>query len=63
MRWMSAPISAWRGERSTAEPACPRAVAPATPSMRSAAPLMVVMRPAESSESTPVATASSTVSV
>src|SRR5215831_11956320 len=57
IRWMRAASSECTGGRRTAVDGWPRASVADTPSMRSAAPLTVVMRPAASSESTPVATA------
>ena len=63
MRLIRAAISPNSGRRKTAESGCPSAACAGMPSMRSAAPLMVVTHPSGSRETTPVATASSTVSV
>jgi hypothetical protein len=63
IRWISASISTYSGERKTRVAERPCTEAASSPSRRSAALLMVVTRPSGSRETTPVATASSTVSV
>ncbi len=63
MRVTRAAISAYSGRWNTDASRILATPGAAMPSIRSAAPLMVVTRPAGSSETTPVATAPSTVSV